>query len=129
MDNESYQIFDNIHTGGIRNAIWSRYDTEIISVGYDQSCAITDTRTGLLINRFKHDQILSSVCNNPKDDNLIVVGSKHMVLSWDKREDPNKKPCKMYKSVIGQVIRNFISKIFLIFKFSFTKNRFKIFYS
>ena len=36
----------NIHSKSIRNAIWNNNETEICSVSFDQSCAITDVETG-----------------------------------------------------------------------------------
>ena len=40
------RLFENVHSKGIRNAIWSLNQTEIVSVSYDQTCALTDAENG-----------------------------------------------------------------------------------
>ena len=43
------QSFDRIHTKAVRNAIWSPSESAIVSISYDQTCAITDIQTGKLL--------------------------------------------------------------------------------
>lgn len=40
------KVFSDVHTKGIRNAICSTNETEVISISFDQSCAITDIENG-----------------------------------------------------------------------------------
>lgn len=53
----SVKSYEDIHSKSIRNAIWSLNQTEIVSVGFDNLCALTDIETGMTknkqINRFK----------------------------------------------------------------------------
>ena len=94
------KILDNIHSKSIRNAIWSKNETEILSVSFDQSCAYTNAETGKEINRLKHDNILTSLCSHLVDENIVVCGSKDKVIAWDVRTP---KIAKIYKSMMGQV--------------------------
>ena len=43
---DSVKVFSDVHTKGIRNAICSTNETEVISISFDQSCAITDIENG-----------------------------------------------------------------------------------
>lgn len=47
----SVKSFTEIHTKSIRNAIWSLNQTEIVSVSFDQTCALTDIETGLIFKK------------------------------------------------------------------------------
>jgi hypothetical protein len=49
---ESVRILADVHTKSIRNAIWSDTESEIVSVGFDQSCALTDAESGWFIYNF-----------------------------------------------------------------------------
>ena len=42
------KVFSDVHTKGIRNAICSTNETEIISISFDQSCAITNIENGII---------------------------------------------------------------------------------
>ena len=99
--NHSYvRSLSNIHSKSIRNAIWSKNETEIISVSFDQSCAYTSVETGLRINRLEHDNILTSVCSHLVDENIVLFGSKDKIIAWDVRTP---KAAKIYKSTMGHV--------------------------
>jgi WD40 repeat protein len=93
-------MFIDIHSKAIRDAIWSNSEAEIVSVSYDESCALTDIETGKEKARLRHNQLLTTICNNLTDENIKLIGSKNEILSWDTRT-PN--PCKIYKTQMGQV--------------------------
>ncbi len=94
------RVLANIHSKSIRNAIWSRHETEIVSVSFDESCAYTNVETGQEVNRLKHDHILTSVATHLNDENIVICGSKDKVIAWDVRTP---KISKLYKSMMGQV--------------------------
>ena len=48
--------YEDIHSKSIRNAVWSLNQTEIVSVGFDHLCALTDIETGITN---KYDKNLS----------------------------------------------------------------------
>lgn len=41
-------VLPDIHTKAIRNAIWFNNESEVASVSFDQTCAITNHETGNL---------------------------------------------------------------------------------
>lgn len=48
-EKKNVRVLPEVHTKSIRNAIWSNNATEIVSVSYDQTCALTDVETGYLV--------------------------------------------------------------------------------
>ena len=99
-NNSCVRVISDRHTKAIRNAIWSKNETEIISVSFDESCALSDITTGQEINRLKCDNILTSVATHLDDERIVLCGSKNRIYAWDTRTS---KPAKVYKSAMGQV--------------------------
>lgn len=96
------RCLSEIHSRSVRNAIWSNSEAEIVSVSYDQTCALVDVENGKEMARLRHDKHLTAVCNHPKQDNMILIGSKNEILAWDCRTS-SKKATKVYKSSMNQV--------------------------
>ncbi len=44
--NRQVRVLPAVHQKSIRNAVWSINETELVSVSYDQSCALTDVESG-----------------------------------------------------------------------------------
>lgn len=110
----SYSLISNsltciygMHSKPIRNAIWSTDETQVISVSYDQSCALVSVDTGRLLNRFKYQTTpnnhLTAVATCPNDPNCVLLGGFNEVLLWDTRTKDNRVASKVYKSQMGQV--------------------------
>ena len=95
------RVLSDIHTKGIRNAVWSKTETSIVSVSFDESCALSDAESGKLINRFNSESVLTSVATHLVDENIVICGSKNKIFAWDTRTAA--KPAKIYKSSMGQV--------------------------
>jgi WD40 repeat protein len=100
---KSLQVLGSVHDKPIRNAIWSNYETEIVSISYDQSCALTDVETGKEVSRFRHSDILTAVSAKPNDEHTILIGSTNCVLNWDTRVNNQTKASKTYAGPVGLV--------------------------
>lgn len=96
-----FHVFDKIHSKAVRNAIWFNKETEIASISFDSTCAISDS-TGKEANRLSFKDIPTAICEHPVDSNSVLIGAKNEVFSWDTRTN---KTSKSYKSLMGQVIR------------------------
>ncbi len=97
------RVISDVHTKSVRNAIWSNEENKIISVSYDQSCALTQFDSLRLVSRFTHTNALTAVSNCVQDNNLVLIGSKNECLLWDTRAS-TKKAAKLFRSNMGQVI-------------------------
>ena len=93
-------VLSDVHTKAIRNAIWFNNESEVASVSFDQTCAITDPESGQVTNRLQASSILTAVCDHSTDMNTVLIGAKNLVLSWDTRTN---KAANSYKSLMGQV--------------------------
>lgn len=100
-----FHVFDKIHSKAVRNAIWFNKETDIASISFDSTCAISDL-AGKEANRLSFKDIPTAICEHPVDSNIVLIGAKNEVFAWDTRTN---KTSKNYKSLMGQVIKNWMS--------------------
>lgn len=93
------QVFDKLHSKGVRNAIWFNKETEIASISFDSTCAISDL-AGKEANRLSFRDIPTAICEHPADSNTVLIGAKNEVFAWDTRTN---KTSNSYKSLMGHV--------------------------
>jgi len=93
-------VYSGVHLKAIRNAIWFNFESDIASVSFDQTAAITCISTKQEKNRIQFKNYVSAIANHPVDTSIALIGSKNEVYAWDTRAN---KLIKTYKSLMGQV--------------------------